>query len=153
MKRETVCQTSSGSAAALRAKCAYRAALERLIAGKATHPDYAGQPVRITPAAVAREARRSRNPLYTTHRELLIDIEAAAKSPTPAADLAATVTRLKTEIVELRAAARRHAQEKQALATENLALLHRAKQAEDRLSHSNRNRLAGRDNLRTFETA
>jgi erythromycin esterase-like protein len=102
---------------------------------------------------VAREARRSRNPLYTTHRELLAEIEVAAKGPTPADDLAATVAHLKAEIIELRAAARRHAQEKQALATENLALLHRAKQAEDRLLSSNRNRLARRDNLRTFEKA
>ena len=58
---------------------AYLAALDRLIAGKATHPDYAGRPVRITPAAVAKEARRSRNPLYTTHRALLAEIEEAAR--------------------------------------------------------------------------
>jgi hypothetical protein len=35
---------------------AYLAALDRLIEGKATHPDHVGRPVRITPAAVARES-------------------------------------------------------------------------------------------------
>jgi hypothetical protein len=63
---------------------AYLAALDRLIAGKATHPDYAGRPVRITPAAVAKEARRSCNPLYTTHRALLAEIEAAVSGSMPA---------------------------------------------------------------------
>jgi len=38
----------------------YRAALERLIQGKATHPKYAGRPTKITPSTVAREARLSR---------------------------------------------------------------------------------------------
>jgi hypothetical protein len=46
--------------------------------------------VRITPAAVAREARRSRNPLYTAHRALLAEIEVAVSGSMPAADLAAT---------------------------------------------------------------
>ena len=50
-----------------RAARAYLAALDHLIEGKATHSDYAGRPVRITPAAVPKETRRSRNPLYTTH--------------------------------------------------------------------------------------
>ena len=34
--------------------------------------------MRITPAAVAREAGRSRNPLYTTHRAYQDEIAAAA---------------------------------------------------------------------------
>lgn len=58
-----------------RAARAYLAALDRLIEGKAMHPDYAGRPVRIAPAAVAKEARRSRNPLNTAHRALLAEIE------------------------------------------------------------------------------
>jgi hypothetical protein len=61
---------------------------------RAKQPDYAGRPIRIIPAAVAKEVHRSRNPLYTTHRALLAEIEAAASGPTPAADLAATVGRL-----------------------------------------------------------
>jgi len=112
---------------------AYRAALNRLVEGKATHPTFAGRPVRITPAAVAREARRSRNPLYTTHRGILDEIVVAAGQLCAAADLAATVARLRVENAELRAAARRHAEEKRQLASENLLLLHRARVAEEKL--------------------
>jgi len=112
---------------------AYRAALNRLVEGKATHPSLAGRPVRITPAVVAREARRSRNPLYTTHRDILDEIAVAAGQPSSGADLAAAVARLKAENAELRAAARRHAEEKRQLASENLLLLHRAQLAEERL--------------------
>lgn len=107
--------------------------MNRLVEGKATHPSLAGRPVRITPAAVAREARRSRNPLYTTHRGILDEIAVAADEPSPGTDLAATVARLKAENAELRAAARRHAEEKRQLASENLLLLHRAQAAEEKL--------------------
>ena len=117
-----------------RAEDAYRAALERLVQGKATHPKYAGRPIKITPSAVAREANQSRNPLYTMHRALLSEIEAASQRPTPAADLAATIARLEAKIAELHGDVRRLAVEKQLLATENLALLQRARQAEDRLA-------------------
>lgn len=112
---------------------AYRAALNRLVGGKATHPALAGRLVRITPAAVAREARRSRNPLYTTHRDILDEITTAAGQPYAASDLAATVAQLRTENTELRAAARRHTDEKRQLASENLLLLHRAQVAEEKL--------------------
>ncbi len=112
---------------------AYRAALNRLTEGKATHPSLAGRPVRITPATVAREARRSRNPLYTTHRAILDEIAIVAEGSSAGANLADTVARLKAEMGELRAAARRHAEEKRRLASENLLLLHRAQVAEERL--------------------
>ena len=112
---------------------AYRAALNRLVEGRATHPALAGRPVRISPAAVAREARRSRNPLYTTHRDVLDEIATAAGQPCAAADLAAAVAQLRAENVELRAAARRHAEEKRQLASENLSLLHRVRVAEEKL--------------------
>jgi hypothetical protein len=127
-----------------RAARAYLSALDRLIAGKATHPDYAGRPVRITPAAVAKEARRSRNPLYTTHRALLAEIEAAASGPTPAADLVATVARLEASNAELRAVIRRLQIDKRNLATENLSLLYRARLAEDRLCNRDREITANR---------
>src|SRR5712692_4426496 len=117
-----------------RAAHAYLAALDRLIEGKATHPDYAGRPVRVTPAAVAKEARRSRNPLYTTHRALLAEIETAASHPTPTADLAATVARLEASNAELRTIIRQLQIDKRNFATENLSLLHRARLAEDRLA-------------------
>jgi len=112
---------------------AYRAALNRLVEGKATHPSLAGRPVRITPAVVAREARRSRNPLYTTHRDILDEIVVAADQPSTGADLAVAVARLKAENTELRVATRRQAEEKRLLASENLTLLHRALAAEGEL--------------------
>ena len=121
-----------------RAARAYLAALDRLIEGKASHPDYAGRPVRITPAAVAKEARRSRNPLYTTHRALLGEIEAAAIRPTPLSDLTTTIAHLKARNTELRQAIRQLQTDKRNLATENLSLLHRARLAEDRLAARDR---------------
>jgi hypothetical protein len=121
-----------------RTERAYRAALERLVQGKATHPRYAGRPVKITPGAVAREARLSRAPLYTTHRALLSEIDAATQRPTQAADLATTIARLEAKTAELHEDIRRLETEKQLLATENLALLQRAQQAEDRLASRDR---------------
>lgn len=111
---------------------AYRAALARLVRGEGRRP--AGRGMRITPAAVAREAGRSRNPLYTTHRDILDEINAAAEAPGPGKYLAARVAELEAIIAELRAHARRHAEERRALASENLNLLHRARAAEDRLA-------------------
>jgi len=111
----------------------YRAALARLMRGEGRHPDHAGRVVRITPAAVAREAGRSRNPLYTTHRDILDEIEVAATSATPARDLAARIAELETELARLRAEARHHVEERRELASENLNLLHRARSAEARL--------------------
>lgn len=116
----------------------YRAALTRLIRGEGRHPDHQGRAVRITPASVAREAGRSRNPLYTTHRDILDEIEAAANAPGPGRDLAARLGELEAELAMLRAEARRYAEEKRTLATENLALLHRARLAEDQLASSRR---------------
>jgi hypothetical protein len=104
------------------------------VRGEGRHCQHAGQRVRITPAAVAREAGRSRNPLYTTHRGILDEINAAAAAPGAGKDLVARVAELEAIIVELRAGARRHAEEKRALASENLNLLHRARAAEDRLA-------------------
>ena len=90
--------------------------------------------MKITPTSVAREAGRSRNPLYTSHRDILDEIEAAAGPGTPARDLAARIATLETELTHLRADARRHAEERRELASENLTLLHRARSAEDRLT-------------------
>jgi hypothetical protein len=94
--------------------------------------------VRITPASVAREAGRSRNPLYTTHCAILDEIAAAVESPTPSKDLAAVIAALKITIADLRERARRRAQEKRALATGNLMLLHRARAAEGALASRDR---------------
>lgn len=92
----------------------------------------AGRPVRITPAVGAREARRSRNPLYTMHHAILGEVAVVFGALSLGADLAAIVARLRAENTELRAAARQHAQEKRQLASENL-LLHRARAAEEKL--------------------
>lgn len=112
----------------------YRAALARLARGEGRHPDHAGRVVRITPASVAREAGRSRNPLYATHRDILDEIEAAAGGPIPARDLAIRFEELEHELSRLRAEARRHGDERRALASENLTLLYRARAAESRLA-------------------
>jgi hypothetical protein len=113
---------------------AYRAALARLVRGEGRHRKHAGQAIPITPAAVAREAGRSRNPLYTTHRDILDEIHAAAGAPGLGKDLAVRVAELEAIVAELRDDARRHAQEKRMLASENLNLLHRARAVEDRLA-------------------
>jgi hypothetical protein len=128
----------TGSTLTKRTERAYRAALERLVQGKATHPKYAGRPIKITPSAVAREANLSRNPLYTMHRVLLSEIEAASQRPTPAADLTTTIARLEAKIAELHGDVRHLTTEKQLLATENLTLLQRARQAEDRVASPDR---------------
>jgi len=112
----------------------YRAALARLVRGEGRHPDHAGRVVRITPAAVAREAGRSRNPLYATHRDILDEIEVAAGGPTPVRDLAARIAELEAELGRLRSDARRHGEERRELASENLTLLHRARAAEGKLA-------------------
>jgi hypothetical protein len=112
----------------------YRAALARLVRGDGRHSDHAGRVVRITPASVAREAGRSRNPLYTTHREILDEIEVAAEGPTPMRDLAARIAELEAALAHLRSDARRHGEERRELASENMTLLHRARSAEDRLT-------------------
>ncbi|SDR63804.1 hypothetical protein SAMN05519103_09056 [Rhizobiales bacterium GAS113] len=82
----------------------------------------------------SREAGRSHNPLYTTHRDILDEIAAAAAAPGLGKDLAARVAELEAIVAELRNDARQHAQEKRALASENLNLLYRARAAEDRLA-------------------
>lgn len=126
------------SPSALSAARAYRAALARLVRGEGRHPDHQGRIVRISPASVAREAGKSRNPLYTTHRDILDEIEAAVQAPGPSKDLAARVIEMEVEIAQLRSEARRHSEEKRKLASENLALIHRARTAEDKLASSQR---------------
>ncbi|WP_065091972.1 hypothetical protein [Rhizobium leucaenae] len=122
------------SPSAMSAARAYRAALARLGRGEGRHPDHQGRIVKISPASVAREAGKSRNPLYTTHRDILEEIEAAMQTPGPSKDLAAKVREMEAEIALLRADARRHAEEKRSLASQNLALLHRARTAEGQLA-------------------
>jgi hypothetical protein len=69
---------------------------------------------------VAIEARKTRNPLYTTHRDILDEIRAAVELPTTS-DLGTRVEALRAANRALRADVRRLTLEQQALATENLA--------------------------------
>lgn len=90
--------------------------------------------MRISPAAVAREARRSRNPLYTTHRDVLEEI-AVAEEPLPEPRNSATrVQEVEAANRALRGEVKRVLKEQRQLATENLGLLHRVHVAEARLA-------------------
>ena len=75
-----------------------------------------------------------RDSLYTTHREILEEITQAAITPGPGVDMAARIRELESIVAQLRDKARKHTEEKRALASENLNLLHRARTAEDRLA-------------------
>jgi len=116
----------------------YRAALTRLTEGRGRHPLHSGKSVRITPAAVAREAGMSRNPLYATHRDILEEIIAAAEAPAPAKDLSEALAAARLEKRDMRTSAQLHRKEKRALATENLTLLARARSAEDTIKARDR---------------
>jgi hypothetical protein len=108
---------------------AYRDALDRLVKGVQTHPELKGRRVRVTPTNVAREARRSRNPLYTTHKEILSEITEAAKQPVSKPKPATA----EDKIFELREIIKALKAEKRKLASENAELLYRATTAEQRV--------------------
>ena len=93
-----------------------------------------GAPFALLPPLSREKPDEAGNPLYTTHRTILDDIVIAAGGPTIATDLADTITRLESEMSLLRAANRLLEREKRMLATENLALLHRARLAEERIA-------------------
>jgi hypothetical protein len=59
-----------------------RAALQRLLDGSPTHSKHIGRTVRITPTSVCREARLSRQSVYTSHREFLKVIMSHRKTVT-----------------------------------------------------------------------
>jgi glutamate 5-kinase len=102
-----------------------RAALDRLIQGRGRQSAHGGLVTRITPASVAREARCSRNTIYSTHRSILEAIRATNVSSTPAADLPAEIVELHRTIHDLRTKTRALRRDKQRLASENLLLLQR----------------------------
>jgi FtsZ-binding cell division protein ZapB len=72
--------------------------------------------------------------LYTTHRDVLDEINAAAELPDPTVDLGVRIEELESANSSLRAELQKLHQEQRALATENLSLLHRVQVAEARLS-------------------
>ena len=131
MSRKQAQQQTGLSTATARA---YRAALARLLRGEGTHPQHIGRLVRVTPAAIAREARKSRNPLYTTHRDVLDEIMSATEPAPAAQSLASRIGELEQANCDLRADVKRMHREQQQLATENIGLLHRVQVAEARLT-------------------
>lgn len=105
---------------------AYYDALSRLIHGIQTHPKLKGRRVRITPTTVALEARRSRNPLYTTHKGVLKEIKSAEKRPTTEQRSATS----EDKINELRETVKKLIGERRKLASENADLFYRLTNAE-----------------------
>jgi hypothetical protein len=101
------------------------AALDRLIEGRGRQSAHGRSVTRITPASVAREAKCSRNTIYSTHRSILEAIRDANVRSTPAADLTAEIADLRRTIHDLRIETRALRQDKQRLASENLLLLQR----------------------------
>ena len=67
-------------------------------------------------------------------RDILDEILVAANAATPARDLAERTAKLEAELAKLRIEVRRHDEEKRLLASENLALLYRARIAEAKLA-------------------
>lgn len=124
--------SSSNSRTKATARC-YRAALQRLIDKRPTHPDHAGKEIYISAASVAKEARRSRNPLYAMHRDILDEIELAKNKPALSeASKIGRQTQLE-KLAEMRRRIHQLESDKVKLSSENLLLLHRALVAEERL--------------------
>lgn len=112
-----------------------RAALERLVAMKPNHPSLRAGTYRLTVTALAREARVSRNTIYASHRSIIEALDRAARqhrwAGRPDHD---------EKVIELRRLTEQLQRQRQALATENAALLKRAIDAEqlaDRLKKQN----------------
>lgn len=117
------------------------AALQRLIDKRPVHSSLRGRTYRLTVATLAREARVSRNAIYTNHRVIIEALRAGA----PARAARATQDELghRAMIETLKTAERR-------LITENAALLKRALDAEaeaDRHRRQNARLIAERDAL------
>ncbi|TLW99320.1 hypothetical protein [Rhizobium sp. MHM7A] len=102
-----------------------RQAFDRLVAGNPQDSSRQGRPSRLTVAALAREARVSRNTIYAEHSEFLDEL-ASANPPGPATHSPAP----KPETAKLRALIGQLQEQKRLLATENAGLLKRAIDAE-----------------------
>lgn len=122
---------------------AYRDALDRLLNGTAVHPSHAGRKVRVTPTSVAREAGKSRNPLYSTHVDILGEIARLASDERRHGFPPDRIGQLEQEVSQLRSELRKQAVERRKLASENLTLMHRARVAEERLEALRGHRLTG----------
>jgi hypothetical protein len=125
----------------LKSRRIYLEALERLKLGtprntKLQEALTTGKGYTISPSTVALEAGKSRNPLYTTHKDVL---ERIAISAIPATAPARTIKRVGSKqdrMKELLETIEVLKAEKAMLATQNLALLVRAAKAEEKLNES-----------------
>ena len=108
-----------------------RHALERLVKGMPTHPDLRSRRYRLTVSTLAKEAGTSRNAIYSNHRGMLADIEAAKRRSVTVPE---TLESADDKITELRAIIRGHESDIRQLATENATLVLRAQTAEERLA-------------------
>ncbi len=107
----------------------YRAALKRLIAGKPSSTQLAS-PHRINAKNVAIEAGLSRNPLYTTHRDILLEIRKCGAIAKPVRRRVPNgVSQLVDEIKALR-------EEIATVRSENASLLYRLSEANKSLEHA-----------------
>jgi isopenicillin N synthase-like dioxygenase len=113
----------------------FREALDRLKRGMPTHPLLLKKRVRISPATVALEARRSRNALYTGHRHLLAEIDAAG---TKSASTKRQAPKPADVISDLRDEVRALARQLRDAASEKMSLLARALTAEAELDRAHR---------------
>jgi hypothetical protein len=138
------------SSRAEKTKAAYLAALRRLEKGKPAHPRLVGSTPPINVSTVCLDAGLSRNPLYAQHREVLEEIREAAtrqrEQRRDATKRAAISVRLKRRTALDRRAAEFALQLMKAR-SENLTLLYRLQEAEqrlDRLTAENTSEVRGR---------
>ncbi|OWJ63614.1 hypothetical protein [Inquilinus limosus] len=97
-------------------------ALERLVQGRPIHPRHQDG-YRLTVAALAREADVGRNAIYTNHRAILDELQAAAAAPKPPISW-------QDKLDELRATIKAMKQDERRMVSENALLLQRARSAE-----------------------
>ena len=114
-----------GAKRASNAAALYRSALLRLVDGRPNAKQFAVKQPAINAKNVAIEAGLSRNPLYSTHTDILEEIRTASqakvkkrRAPRQAEDLAKQIQALKNELAIVR--------------SENATLLFQLKEAEDR---------------------
>jgi hypothetical protein len=113
----------------------YREALERLIRREPRSPALeaaarAGKGYAINPTTVAMEAGKSRNPLYSTHKAILAEIEIAGQPIGLKRRRAPRLESAKGKLSAMRDEIRILKEEKAKLATQNLGLLLRLREAD-----------------------
>lgn len=102
-----------------------RSALDRLVGMKPNHPTLRGKRYRLTVAALAREARVSRNTIYANHRPIVEELDRVIQQTgrEGGSDYDLKLKNAREVIIHLQ-------EQKQKLATENAILLKRTLEAE-----------------------